>query len=96
MFIHDHKDGATIAVRVMPSASKNVITRGDADRLVVKLTAPPVEGRANKELVRFLAKTLGVSPSSLSIIRGITSRDKVILVSRKTSQEVMEILNRAG
>lgn len=96
MYIRDHKDGATITVRVVPSASKNAIARGDADRLVVRLTAPPVEGRANKELVRFLAKILGVPPSSLTIIRGLTSRDKVVLVSGKKSEELTGILNYAG
>jgi uncharacterized protein (TIGR00251 family) len=96
LYVRDHKEGVTIAVRVAPSASKNAIARGGEDSLVVRLTAPPVEGRANKELLRLLAKKLGVSPSSLTIIRGISSRDKVILVTGKTSGEVLEILNRAG
>jgi len=73
--------GVTIAVRTSPNASKDAIAGVVGDRLLVKLTAPPVEGRANKALGKLLAKALGVSPSSVSIVRGHTSRDKIVSVT---------------
>lgn len=79
MYLKPHSQGVTIQLRITPNAStKAIIIEGG--RLLVKLTAPPVEGKANKGLIRFLAKRLGVPPSSISILRGHTSRDKVLLV----------------
>ena len=49
--------------------------------LVVKLTAPPVEGKANAALSRFLGRLLGVPPSSVAIVRGESGRDKLVRVT---------------
>jgi hypothetical protein len=57
---------------------------------VVKLTAPPVEGRANKDLLKFLGKKLGVPSSSLTIISGYQSRDKAVLVRGMDSAAARE------
>ena len=95
MYVRDHKEGATLTVRVIPNASRNSIIWGEDGRLVVKLTAAPVEGRANKELGKFLGKRLGFPPSSLSVIRGRTSRDKVILVAGANPEELEGIIERA-
>ncbi len=81
MYLRETKDGVTVAVRVTPGASANSLSLRTGDRLGVKLTAPPVEGRANKALLKFLAKRAGVPPSSLTILRGHSSRDKLILIS---------------
>ena len=81
MCISDYQDGIKINVRVTPRASKNVVMGRRGDSLAVKLTSPPVEGRANKDLVKFLAKMLGVSPSSVKIVKGETSRDKTLFVA---------------
>ncbi len=81
MYLRETKYGITLAVRVTPNASVNSLNFNLGTRLGVKLTASPVEGRANKALIKFLAKKAGVPPSSLTIIRGHSSRDKVILIS---------------
>ena len=81
MCVSDYQDGIRINVRVTPRASKNQIIGRRGDNLAVKLTSPPVEGRANKDLVKFLAKILGVSPSSVRIMKGETSQYKVIFVN---------------
>ena len=49
--------------------------------LVVRVTAPPVEGRANRSVTQLVAKALGVAPSSVEVARGERSRDKVVQVS---------------
>ncbi|PLX27014.1 YggU family protein [Candidatus Parcubacteria bacterium] len=68
-----------INIRVLPRSSKNEIVGEMADRtLKVKLTAPPVDGEANKKLIELLAKHFGVSKSKIKIVRGLTSKNKVI------------------
>lgn len=66
-----------LKVRVTPRGSKETVIGWREDTLVVKLTAPPVEGAANRACVDFLAKTLGVKRSQVNLISGEKSRDKV-------------------
>ena len=54
----------------------------------VKITAPPVEGKANRELIAFLAQKLGVGKGSLAIIKGHTSRNKVMAIDGLTQEEI--------
>jgi len=82
--------GVTFVVRVVPRASKNEIAGIHGDALKIRLTAPPVEGRANEALVAFLAKRLGVRKSQVEIVAGATSRRKVIHVIGLLAQEVEE------
>ena len=81
MYLKQHSNGITIQVRIVPNSPRNAVTTEKEDRLVIRLTAPPVEGKANKSLLKFLGKRMGVAPSSITILRGHTSRDKVLLVS---------------
>lgn len=92
MYIENGKDGVTLKVRVSPNSSKNVLSVGTGERLEVKLTAPPKEGKANEQLVKFLGKTLGIAPSSISILRGRSSRDKILLVRGLDAGAVKERL----
>jgi uncharacterized protein (TIGR00251 family) len=73
--------GVTIKVYVAPRSSANKILGEHDGALKVALTAPPVEGAANKALVEFLAYTLGVPRSAVSLASGETSRHKTIRVS---------------
>lgn len=70
-------------IRVIPNAKQNKIV-AEANRLKVYLTAPPVEGKANKALVEFLAEHFGVKKKQVRIVRGERGRDKVVEVNRKT------------
>ena len=78
----------TIAVRVYPRAKKNAITGELGDRLKVSLTAPPVDGKANRACVEFLAKLLKLPRSSVTIASGHTGQNKVIRVAGLSCQEV--------
>ena len=79
--LHDGKKGAALAVRVTPRASKNEIVEVLSDGTIkVHLTAPPIEGRANEELIKFLAEVLGVSTARIEVVAGATGRDKLISV----------------
>ncbi len=86
------EDGVTFAVRVVPRASKNEIAGIHGDALKIRVTAPPIEGRANEALIAFLAKRLGVRKSEVEIVAGATSRRKMIHVSGVLTQEVKERL----
>lgn len=80
-WIAAHGDGVRITVRVQPRASRTEVAgRYGEDALRIRLAAPPVDGAANRELVAFLAKTLGVPRSAVSIEAGATGRRKIVLV----------------
>lgn len=79
-----------IALKVTPGARKNEILGWEEDYpqigrvLRVKIAAPPVEGKANKEIVAFMAKTLGIPKSSVELLHGSTGRIKLIQVPDET------------
>jgi uncharacterized protein (TIGR00251 family) len=72
---------ATITLRVQPNARRSEVLKLEDGVLHVRVAAPPVKGKANKELVGFLSRSLGVSKSSITIEKGFTSRTKVIAVA---------------
>jgi uncharacterized protein (TIGR00251 family) len=80
MYIKAHDDGIILTVKVTPNSSRNALAIDQADRLTVKLTAPAVEGKANKGLLKFIGKKLRVPPSTVKIIRGQSSREKILFV----------------
>ncbi len=75
-------------VRLIPKSSRNKIIGEYNSALKLRLTAPPVEGEANQALVRFLAKSLGISRSQVELISGFKSKDKKISVSGLTLTEL--------
>ena len=79
--IRDTPQGATFAIKVHPRARKNAIAGEIGDALKLVLTAPPVEGKANKACIAYLAEALGVSRGAVTIVSGETSRQKVVRVS---------------
>ena len=81
-------ESCTIKVRVQPKSSRNRVDGFQDGALRVRVTAAPTEGQANAAVIAILAKTLGVSKSRLEIIRGYSSRDKVVSVDTLTEQEV--------
>jgi uncharacterized protein len=79
--LHDGKMGAALALRVTPRASKNEIVEVLSDGTVkIHLTAPPVEGKANEALLKFLAEILDIPVSHLDIVAGASGRDKLVSV----------------
>lgn len=87
--LHDGQRGSALAVRVTPRASRNEITEIQSDGTVkVRLTAVPVEGEANQALIAFLAEVLGVAPSKLDIVAGMSGKDKLISVVDMDKDEV--------
>ena len=70
-----------LKVYLQPKSSKNEVVGPYRDGIKVKVTAPPMEGKANEALIRFLAKKFGISPSGIEIIKGLHSREKTLRIS---------------
>jgi uncharacterized protein len=71
---------AEVEVRVIPRARRDEIAGERAGRLLIRLTAPPVDGAANAALCRLVARRAGVPVRQVSIVRGHASRNKVVRV----------------
>ena len=71
---------AQIGVRLRPRGSSDELAGMRDGVLQAKVTAPPVDGKANKALCKLIAKRVGVAPSRVSVVRGEKSRDKVVRV----------------
>jgi uncharacterized protein (TIGR00251 family) len=79
----------SLVVRVVPSASKTEIIGWMSDgSLKIRLAAPPVDGKANGELVSFLAKILGVSKNEIEIVSGQTSKKKTLRVPMEKLEQL--------
>ena len=78
----------TFKVRVQPKASRNRVEGYLKGKVRVWVTAPPQDGKANAAVVSLLAETLGVAKSRVRIVRGLTSRDKLVSVESITLDEL--------
>ena len=81
-----------ITLRVRPNAVRNEITDFTSGVLQIRVAAPPIKGKANKELIDFLSQKLGVSKSDLQIIKGNTSQHKVIAINSLSQEEISKKL----
>lgn len=79
---------ARFQVRVQPRASANEVAGRENGVVRVRLTAPPVEGKANKALIDFLAERLGVSKSAVTIVSGHGARNKLVDVNGLDDTEI--------
>ena len=78
---------ARLTVKVHPRARRSAVTGRLGDAWKLDLTAPPVEGKANEECVRFLAELVGVPRARVRIVAGLTSRTKVVEIEGVTEEE---------
>lgn len=67
-----------LKIKVIPNSSRNKLVIKDGKITKVKIAAPPVKGKANKELIKFLAKELNVPKSSIKIVKGGKKRNKIL------------------
>jgi uncharacterized protein (TIGR00251 family) len=77
-----------LKVYLQPKSSKNEVVGPYRDGIKVKVTAPPLQGKANEALIRFLAKEFGISSSRIEIIKGLHSREKTLRISRALLDEL--------
>lgn len=81
-----------LRVRLTPRTSREQVTLREDGLLAVRVTAPPVEGRANAALERAVARALGVPPSRVAVVRGARSRDKTVRVDGLDADALAERL----
>ena len=89
MAIHQSK----LSLRVQPNATRSDVVSFKDGVLQVKVAAPPIKGKANKELISLLSIVLGISKTSFTITKGHTSRNKVILVAGLNQEELRQRLS---
>ena len=90
--VRDGEEGATLRVRVRTRASRDALAGEREGALLVRLAAPPVEGEANDALARFLGRALDVPPSSVTILRGASGRDKLLRIAGLTASALRQRL----
>lgn len=83
-----------IAVHAQPGAKRTAVVGVHGDRLKIALASPPVDGKANATLIKYLSKGLGVSKSSVRLLSGGTSREKRIEVVGLSTDDLLEALKK--
>ena len=85
--------GVELWLRVYPNAARNELAGFSEGVLRVKVAAPPVKGKANKELIAFLAQKLGLSKGDLTILKGHSSRNKLVSIAGLSREELTQRLS---
>jgi uncharacterized protein (TIGR00251 family) len=87
-YLRAESDGVWLSIKLQPRASANEIGEALGNELRVKVTAPPVDSAANEALVRFLADKLDCPRNSVELVRGHSSRHKVVKLHGMTGELV--------
>ena len=87
------EDGIIVKIKIVPNSSKNDIILED-EFIKVKVTAQPIENKANKALIEFLSKSFKVPKTNIEIIKGDTSKEKTILIKVYDLNKRNEIISR--
>lgn len=89
-YLKDKGDYIEIAIKVIPNAKKTEVVGVENDALKIRLSAPPIEGRANEELVAFFSKNFKIAKSDVDIISGELGRNKRVRLPK--NEKLMEYL----
>lgn len=90
--IKNNSDGLIIKVKIVPNSSKNDIII-EEEFIKVKVTAQPIENKANKALIEFLSKTFKIPKTSIEILKGETSKEKTILLRTNDENKQSAIIS---
>ena len=90
--IKETSDGLLIRIKIVPNSSKNDLIIED-EFIKVKVTAQPIENKANKALVEFLSKRFKVPKTSIEIVKGDTSKEKTLLFTIKDEEKKQKIIS---
>ena len=88
--IKETKDGIIVNIKISPNARNNEIIK-TADEVKIKITAQPVDGKANKALIEFLSKEFKIPKTYISILKGETSKEKTILFKIFDKEKVIKL-----
>jgi uncharacterized protein (TIGR00251 family) len=92
-YLRSDADGVVLSVKVQPRASKNSIESNAGNELRIKVTAPPVDSAANEALVRYLSEILNIPRNRIEILRGHSSRHKIVKLFGISGVELLKRLN---
>lgn len=87
--------GVVFSIQVLPRSSQCKVVGGQGDFLKIKITAPPVDGRANEEVVRFLSGIFGVKRDQVQILGGLKAKKKTIMIKEITKKDAEAVLAAA-
>jgi hypothetical protein len=90
--LRESVDGITFRVRVQPRASRTEVAGEYGNAIRIRLAAPPVDGKANEECIRFIASLLEIPVRDVEIVSGQSSRDKSIRVRNVSAERVRQAL----
>lgn len=90
--IKEAATGVVFSIQVLPRSSQCKVAGVQGDFLKIKLTAPPVDGRANEEATRFLAGIFGVKREQVQILGGLKSKKKIVMIKDITKKDVDAVL----
>jgi uncharacterized protein len=85
---------AELAIRVQPRAKRSEVAGERGGAVVIRVSAPPVDGKANEAVCRLIAERVGVPKSAVRIVRGESSRDKVVQIDGLTADDARTALLR--
>ncbi len=95
--MNENAEGVTVRLHIQPKASRSEISgehgEGDSVRLKIRIAAPPVDGEANEELVRFLKKVTKIPTSRIHLLRGETSKSKDVLFENASVKDLTCLLD---
>ncbi len=90
--IRQTTDGIIVNIKISPNAKRNEIIK-DGNNIKIKITAQPVDGKANKSVIEFLSKNFKIPKTSIKILKGETSKEKTILFSTSEEEKVKLLYN---
>ena len=91
--IKDVENGLIIKIKIVPNSSKNDIILEEGF-IKVKITAQPIENKANKALIEYLSKQFKVPKTNIEIIKGETSKEKTLLLKTQDENKKAEIITK--
>ena len=91
-WMNETPTGVELKIHAVPRASKNEIQGLHNNALKVRLTTPPVDGKANQALIKFLSKTLGIPNAQIQLLRGKTTRYKTVRIHGLSKETLTEKL----
>jgi len=91
--VEENTDGVVLTVRVVPRSSRSEFAGIHDDAVKLRITAPPVEGKANAECVRVIADLFGVKKKQVTIVSGHTAKTKRISISGVTRGDIETALS---
>ena len=88
--IKETKDGLIVNIKISPNSKQNeIINEGDFTK--IKITAQPIDGKANKALIEFLSKNFKIPKTSIKILKGETSKEKTILFETQDKEKLTKL-----